>query len=158
MAGVHVGLQRRRRRGAGGQRGGAHARAGHPVRQERHEHIRLLPSTSLHISTYRPPQPNPTPPPRHETVIGVAAGDSHSLVCTLEGHVYGWGCYKDREGKMFFNATSEREVRGCWGCGCWGCGGGGWGFCRQGGTDCFDRRGSFPCSCRCFRGRLARLI
>lgn len=44
-------------------------------------------------------------------MIGVAAGDSHSLVCTLEGHVYGWGCYKDREGKMFFNATSEREVR-----------------------------------------------
>jgi regulator of chromosome condensation len=44
-------------------------------------------------------------------VIGVAAGDSHSLVCTLEGHVYGWGCYKDREGKMFFNAMSEREVR-----------------------------------------------
>ncbi len=47
---------------------------------------------------------------RHETVIGVAAGDSHSLVCTLEGAVYGWGCYKDKEGKMFFNATSERDI------------------------------------------------
>lgn len=47
---------------------------------------------------------------RHETVIGVSAGDSHSLVNTLEGAVYGWGCYKDREGKEFFNATSERQV------------------------------------------------
>lgn len=47
---------------------------------------------------------------RNETVIGVSAGDSHSLVCTLQGTVYGWGCYKDKEGKEFFNATSERQI------------------------------------------------
>lgn len=43
-------------------------------------------------------------------MIGVSAGDSHSLVCTLAGTVWGWGCYKDKEGKEFFNATSEKQI------------------------------------------------
>ena len=24
--------------------------------------------------------------------------------------MYGWGCYKDKEGKEFFNATSEKQI------------------------------------------------
>ena len=40
---------------------------------------------------------------RGEQVVLVAAGDGQTLVATREGAVFGWGCYKDKDGKKFFD-------------------------------------------------------
>lgn len=40
-----------------------------------------------------------------ETVVGVACGDGQTMAVTAAGTVYGWGCYKDKEGKKFFNPS-----------------------------------------------------
>lgn len=36
-------------------------------------------------------------------IIGLAAGDCHTLALEISGKVYGWGCYKDKvtEGGVF---------------------------------------------------------
>lgn len=40
---------------------------------------------------------------RQEVVVSVACGDGQTIALTARGEVYGWGCYKDKEGKKFFN-------------------------------------------------------
>jgi regulator of chromosome condensation len=35
-------------------------------------------------------------------VIRVSAGETHTMALTLAGKVYGWGSYKDKEGKQWF--------------------------------------------------------
>lgn len=39
-----------------------------------------------------------------EKVTCVAAGASQTFAVTVSGAVYGWGCYKDKEGKQWFDA------------------------------------------------------
>lgn len=43
----------------------------------------------------------------NETVIGVACGDGQTIVVTTLEEVWGWGCYKDKEGKKFFNPSPD---------------------------------------------------
>jgi regulator of chromosome condensation len=38
-----------------------------------------------------------------ETIIGIACGDSQTIAVSAKGDVWGWGCYKDKEGKQWFN-------------------------------------------------------
>ena len=38
-----------------------------------------------------------------ETFVSVACGDGQTIGVTLKGNLYGWGCYKDKEGKSWFN-------------------------------------------------------
>lgn len=40
-----------------------------------------------------------------ETIIRVACGDGQTIAVSLTGEVWGWGCYKDKEGKQWFNPT-----------------------------------------------------
>jgi len=40
-----------------------------------------------------------------EQVVHVSCGDCQTLVVTVDGNVYGWGCYKDREGKKWFDSS-----------------------------------------------------
>ena len=42
-----------------------------------------------------------------QTIIGVACGDGQTLCVSASGAVFGWGCYKDKEGKTFFNLDSS---------------------------------------------------
>ncbi len=42
-----------------------------------------------------------------EKVTCVAAGGSQTFAVTLSGKVYGWGCYKDKEGKQWFDAPGS---------------------------------------------------
>ena len=41
------------------------------------------------------------------TLTCVAAGGSQTFAVTLSGKVYGWGCYKDKEGKQWFDAPGS---------------------------------------------------
>ena len=41
----------------------------------------------------------------NEFIIGVACGDGQTIVVGTTGNVWGWGCYKDKEGKKFFNPS-----------------------------------------------------
>jgi regulator of chromosome condensation len=48
--------------------------------------------------------------------VSVACGDGHSMAVTDTGDVYGWGCYKDKEGKTWFNpakggAEPEKDIK-----------------------------------------------
>jgi len=43
----------------------------------------------------------------NEIIIGVACGDGQTLCLSINGGVFGWGCYKDKEGKKFFNPSSS---------------------------------------------------
>ena len=43
----------------------------------------------------------------NEIIVGVACGDGQTLCLTVKGVVYGWGCYKDKEGKKFFNPSPD---------------------------------------------------
>jgi regulator of chromosome condensation len=40
-------------------------------------------------------------------VIGLACGDGQTLAVTTTGEVWAWGCYKDKEGKKWFNPLSN---------------------------------------------------
>ncbi len=40
-------------------------------------------------------------------VVGVACGDAQTMCITNTGHVWGWGCYKDKDGKQFFDLPSS---------------------------------------------------
>lgn len=44
-------------------------------------------------------------------VVTVACGDAQSLAMTLDGEVYGWGCYKDKEGKKWFDADGAGKIK-----------------------------------------------
>jgi len=44
--------------------------------------------------------------PEEDPVIGIACGDGQTVAVTTGGKVYGWGCYKDKEGKKWFNPSS----------------------------------------------------
>jgi regulator of chromosome condensation len=41
----------------------------------------------------------------HESIVTVACGDGQTIAVTAGGAVYAWGCYKDKEGKKWFNAS-----------------------------------------------------
>ncbi|RYG69547.1 hypothetical protein EON64_02400, partial [archaeon] len=41
------------------------------------------------------------------TVVGIACGDSQTMCVTTQGEVWGWGCYKDKEGKKWFNPAAS---------------------------------------------------
>lgn len=43
----------------------------------------------------------------NETIIRVACGDGQTLAVSTSGDVWGWGTYKDKEGKKWFNPTSD---------------------------------------------------
>ena len=43
----------------------------------------------------------------NEVVVGVACGDGQTMCVTVKGVVYGWGCFKDKEGKKFFNPSPD---------------------------------------------------
>jgi regulator of chromosome condensation len=45
-----------------------------------------------------------------QTVIAVACGDGQTLALSASGDVFGWGCYKDKEGQKWFNPTPECAV------------------------------------------------
>lgn len=38
----------------------------------------------------------------NEVIIGVSCGDGQTIAMTAGGEVYGWGCFKDKEGKKWF--------------------------------------------------------
>jgi alpha-tubulin suppressor-like RCC1 family protein len=44
---------------------------------------------------------------QHEIIVGAACGDGLTMTITAEGNVYGWGTFKDKEAKAFFNPTAE---------------------------------------------------
>lgn len=48
---------------------------------------------------------------RNETILQVATGDCQSLALSLNGNIYFWGSYKDKEGKQFRHMTPENDVR-----------------------------------------------
>jgi regulator of chromosome condensation len=45
-----------------------------------------------------------------ESVIGVACGDGQTIAVTATGAVFGWGSYKDKEGKKWFNPESGSKA------------------------------------------------
>ena len=47
----------------------------------------------------------------NETIISVACGDGQTIAVSTGGQVWGWGCYKDKEGKKFFNPDSESGLK-----------------------------------------------
>lgn len=48
---------------------------------------------------------------QNETVVSVACGDGQTIALTAAGEVYGWGCYKDKEGKKFFNLPDNNSIQ-----------------------------------------------
>lgn len=46
-----------------------------------------------------------------ETIIGVACGDGQTIAVSTSGSVWGWGCYKDKEGKKWFNPSESAAVQ-----------------------------------------------
>lgn len=42
-------------------------------------------------------------------VVEAACGDCHAAVVTLDGKLYTWGSYKDKEGKQFFHPPQETK-------------------------------------------------
>jgi len=44
-------------------------------------------------------------------VVMAACGDAQSFALTLDGQVYGWGCYKDKEGKKWFDANGAGKIK-----------------------------------------------
>ncbi|KAI9920994.1 hypothetical protein PsorP6_000900 [Peronosclerospora sorghi] len=48
--------------------------------------------------------------PQDAIAVQVGAGDCHTVVVTLSGTVYTWGCYRDKEGKQWCDATSAQAA------------------------------------------------
>lgn len=44
-----------------------------------------------------------------ETIIRVACGDGQTIAVSTKGEVWGWGCYKDKEGKKWFNPDADGQ-------------------------------------------------
>ena len=40
---------------------------------------------------------------QHDIVNALACGDGQTIAVTVDGNVWGWGCFKDKEGKKFSN-------------------------------------------------------
>lgn len=49
-----------------------------------------------------------------KAVIGVACGDGQTVAITTTGEVWAWGCFKDREGKKFFNPPHPKDSTAPW--------------------------------------------
>ncbi len=47
--------------------------------------------------------------PQGKVAVQVACGDCQTMAVMLDGSVYGWGCYKDKEGKQWFEVLGENE-------------------------------------------------
>ncbi|CAM9177019.1 unnamed protein product [Ectocarpus sp. 12 AP-2014] len=47
------------------------------------------------------------------TIIGLASGDCQTIALDLSGKVYGWGCFKDKEGKQWFQAPADKGSKAC---------------------------------------------
>ena len=47
----------------------------------------------------------PTPTSSSPAILTIACGDGQTIAITTSGKVYGWGCYKDKEGKKFFHPS-----------------------------------------------------
>lgn len=48
-----------------------------------------------------------------KTIIGLASGDVHTLALDVSGRVYGWGCYRDKEGKQWFQPPAGAPAKAC---------------------------------------------
>ncbi|KAG7383599.1 hypothetical protein PHYPSEUDO_003525 [Phytophthora pseudosyringae] len=48
--------------------------------------------------------------PEQATAVQVAGGDCHTAVVTLAGKVFTWGCYRDKEGKQWCDASSAKDA------------------------------------------------
>lgn len=46
----------------------------------------------------------------NETIIRVACGDGQTLAVSTSGEVWGWGTYKDKEGKKWFHRTENSST------------------------------------------------
>jgi len=50
-----------------------------------------------------------------QQVMHVSCGDSQTICLTVEGNVFGWGCYKDKEGRKWFDlehpSASPKSVK-----------------------------------------------
>ena len=49
------------------------------------------------------------PLPRSKIIVQVTAGDCHSAALTLDGYVYVWGTYKDKDGKSWFDLPGDSD-------------------------------------------------
>mmetsp|Transcript_19907 Transcript_19907/g.61600 ORF Transcript_19907/g.61600 Transcript_19907/m.61600 type:complete len:529 (-) Transcript_19907:840-2426(-) len=49
--------------------------------------------------------------PQLSEIASVAAGDTQSFAVRRSGDVYGWGCYKDKEGKQWFDCNLSLEPK-----------------------------------------------
>ncbi|CAM9476325.1 unnamed protein product, partial [Hapterophycus canaliculatus] len=47
------------------------------------------------------------------TIIALAAGDCQTIALDISGKVYGWGCFKDKEGKTWFQAPAGQGAKAC---------------------------------------------
>lgn len=45
-----------------------------------------------------------------ETIIRVACGDGQTIAVSTAGVVWGWGCYKDKEGQKWFHGSSVSDI------------------------------------------------
>lgn len=46
----------------------------------------------------------------NETIIRVACGDGQTIAISTTGTVWGWGCYKDKEGQKWFHSASGADI------------------------------------------------
>ena len=47
-------------------------------------------------------------------VNALACGDGQTIAVTVHGHVWGWGCFKDKEGKKFSNPPIDESNTQPW--------------------------------------------
>ncbi|KAJ1462512.1 regulator of chromosome condensation 1/beta-lactamase-inhibitor protein II [Pelagophyceae sp. CCMP2097] len=50
-------------------------------------------------------------PAKDDPVVQVAAGDTQTFAVTASGACYGWGCYKDKEGKQWFDVGFDSSLK-----------------------------------------------
>ncbi len=46
-----------------------------------------------------------------EIIIRIACGDGQTIAVSTKGEVWCWGCYKDKEGKKWFNPSPANPVK-----------------------------------------------
>lgn len=44
------------------------------------------------------------------SILRVACGDGQTIAVSAKGEVWGWGCYKDKEGKKWFNPSPTGQL------------------------------------------------
>eukprot|EP00903_Cladosiphon_okamuranus_P016988 g15658.t1 len=47
------------------------------------------------------------------TIVALASGDCQTMALDISGRVYGWGCYKDKEGKQWFQPPPGNGSKAC---------------------------------------------